>query len=211
MMPHAHLADTRLIRAGLTHNVCMRASLVLTLIGDDKPGIVEQLSDRVLAMGANWEESSMARLAGKFAGVLRVSVDADRADALAERLRTLNASGLTVVVEPSSGGAPARDASGLLELSLIGNDQPGIIRDITRALAQHRVNIETLETDVSNAPMTGEPLFHAHATLRVPTGVTVDQLRQVLESLAGELMVDLAIREDTTSDRPPGPGVSARA
>ena len=64
----------------------MRRSLVLTVIGDDKPGIVEQLADQVLAAGGNWEESRMARLAGKFAGILRVSVDADRAEALAGEL-----------------------------------------------------------------------------------------------------------------------------
>ena len=79
----------------------MRTSLVLTVIGDDKPGIVEQLSDRILATGANWEESRMARLAGKFAGLLRVSVDADHADTLAAALRSLDAGGLTVVVERS--------------------------------------------------------------------------------------------------------------
>ena len=79
----------------------MRTSLVLTVIGDDKPGLVEQLSDLVLAAGANWEESRMARLAGKFAGLLRVSVDAERADALAARLTTLEAEGLTVVIKRS--------------------------------------------------------------------------------------------------------------
>ena len=56
----------------------MRTSLVLTIIGDDRPGIVEQLAEEVLDAGANWEESRMARLAGKFAGLLRVSVEAGR-------------------------------------------------------------------------------------------------------------------------------------
>jgi glycine cleavage system regulatory protein len=64
----------------------MRTSLVLTIIGDDKPGIVEQLSDQILATGANWEESRMARLGGKFAGLLRLTVDRARADALTAEL-----------------------------------------------------------------------------------------------------------------------------
>src|SRR5689334_20290929 len=126
----------------------MRTSLVLTVIGDDKPGIVEQLSDRILATGANWEESRMARLAGKFAGVLRVSVEDDRAEALAASLRTLAAGGLTVVVEHSVGGSAAARS---IQLELVGNDHPGIVRDIARALAQHRVNIEELETGVTSA------------------------------------------------------------
>lgn len=171
----------------------MRTSLVLTVIGDDKPGIVEQLSDRVLETGANWEESRMARLAGKFAGLLRVSVEADRAEQLAGALRALDAGGLTVVVEPSVEGEGAEPRK--VSLEVVGNDHPGIVRDISRALAQHDVNIEELETEITSAPMSGEALFHARASLRVPPSVAIDRLRGVLESLAGELMVDLALGE----------------
>jgi glycine cleavage system regulatory protein len=171
----------------------MRTSLILTVIADDKPGIVEQLSDRIVAAGANWEESRMARLAGKFTGLLRVSVDAAKADALAESLRSLTQAGLTVVVEHGAQGAPA-DARTIV-LDLIGNDHPGIIRDIARVLAQHQVNIEELETGVTSAAMSGEPLFRARASLRVPPGVTTDRLRAILEALAGELMVDLTLAE----------------
>lgn len=173
----------------------MRTSLVLTVIGDDKPGIVEQISDRVLATGANWEESSMARLAGKFAGLLHVSAPADRAEALAADLRTLSSSGLTVVVEESR--APEPPPSERLHLSVIGNDRPGIVRDISRTLAGHQVNIELLDTFVTGAPMTGEPLFHVEATVRVPPAVTAERLRAVVEALAGELMVDVTF-EDVT-------------
>jgi glycine cleavage system regulatory protein len=172
----------------------MRTSLVLTLIGDDKPGIVEQLSERVLATGANWEESHMARLAGKFVGLLRVSVDADQADALAATLRALDAGGLSIVVERSA--APAAAApTGLIWVELIGHDHPGIVHDIARALAQHGVNIEELETDLTSAPMSGETLFRARARLSVPTAVASTQIRSVLESLAGELMVELTVAE----------------
>jgi glycine cleavage system regulatory protein len=169
----------------------MRTSLVLTVLGDDKPGIVEQLSDQILAAGANWEESRMARLAGKFAGLLRVSVDADRADGLAASLMTLGAGGLTVVVEPSSDSQAGAFRTWRLEL--VGNDHPGIIRDISRVLAQHQVNIEELDTDVTSAPMSGEALFRARALLRIPSTITLDALVGVLEALAGELMVDLAV------------------
>jgi glycine cleavage system regulatory protein len=171
----------------------MRTSLVLTVIGDDKPGIVEQLSDRIRATGANWEESRMARLAGKFAGLLRVSVDAGQADALSARLRALDAGGLAIVVERSA--QSAAQSPRLIWLELIGHDHPGIVHDIARALAQQGVNIEELETDLTSAPMSGDTLFRARATLSVPQTVSVEQLRSVLEALAGELMVDLALRE----------------
>jgi glycine cleavage system regulatory protein len=171
----------------------MRTSLVLTVIGDDKPGIVEQLSDQILAAGANWEESRMARLAGKFAGVLRVSVDADRAEALAATLAAIGAGGLRVVVERS--GDAAATSFRTLRLELLGNDHPGIIRDISRVLAQHHINIEELETDVTSAPMSGEALFRARAQLRLPSTITLDRLRTVLESLGSELMVDVVLEE----------------
>jgi len=170
----------------------MQVSLVLTVIADDKPGIVEQLSDEILGAGANWEESRMARLAGKFAGLLRVSIDEDRADALAARLKTL-APSLTVVVERSGEGDTLDFRT--LHLELLGHDRPGIVRDISRVLAQHQVNIEELETDTTTAPMSGEALFRARAILRIPSTVTIEQLRRVLESLAGELMVDLALED----------------
>lgn len=175
----------------------MRASLVLTIIGDDKPGIVEQLSDQILATGANWEESRMARLGGKFAGLLRLTVERDRADALVTELTKLETAGLTIVVEQSS----EQDAGSYrtVRLELLGHDRPGIVRDISRALAHHRVNIEELETDVTSAPMSGEALFRARAELGVPATVTTEMLRELLEAIAGELMVDLMLEESSSS------------
>lgn len=172
----------------------MRTSLVVTVIGDDRPGIVEQLSDRILDAGGNWEESRMARLAGKFAGLLRVSVDADKADTLASRLTMLDEGGLKVVAERS--GEAAAAAFRIFALDVVGSDQPGIVRQISGALAQHGVNIEELDTEVMSAPMSGETLFRARARLGLPAAVTVDAIRGILESLAADLMVDLTFAEN---------------
>ena len=171
----------------------MGTSLVVTVIGNDRPGIVERLSEVVLAAGANWEESRMARLAGKFAGILRISVASAHADALASALRALTSDGLTVVVESSAEGQA--ETFRTVRLELVGNDHPGIIRDISKVLAQHQVNIEELETSVSGAPMTGEQLFRAAVQLRLPAAVTTEWLRGRLEALAGELMVDVTLDE----------------
>src|ERR1700730_3623690 len=170
----------------------MYMSLVLTVIGDDKPGIVEQLSDQVLDAGANWEESRMARLGGKFAGVLRVTADAEGAERLTAGLAVLEAAGLKFVSEGSSGEPTDFRTIGL---ELVGNDRPGIVRDISRVLTRHGVNIEELETELTSAPMTGGDLFRARARLRMPPTLEVAALRAVLESLAGDLMVDLAFDE----------------
>jgi glycine cleavage system regulatory protein len=171
----------------------MGTSLVVTIIGNDRPGIVERLSDVVLDAGANWEESRMAHMAGKFAGILRISVDTPQADALASGLRAMASDGLTVIVERS--GEARRDALRTVRLELVGNDHPGIIRDIAKVLAQNQVNIEELETGVSGAPMSGEHLFRARAQLRLPATVATEWLRAKLEALAGELMVDVSLDE----------------
>ena len=171
----------------------MQTSLVLTIIADDQPGIVEKLAEHVLATGANWEESRMARLGGKFAGLLRVTVNREAADALASRLTALNSNALTVVVTRTAESDPVSLRT--LRLDLVGNDRPGIVRDISRVLARQGVNIDELETDLASAPMSGEPLFRARAHLHVPSTVSLDTLRRQLEDLAGELMVDLAIED----------------
>jgi glycine cleavage system regulatory protein len=174
----------------------MSTSLVLTVIADDRPGIVETLASAILAAGANWEESRMARLSGKFAGLLRVSVEEAEADALARRLAALSGPEMTIVVGRTSTTAPQTFQS--LHLELVGNDRPGIVRDVAQVLAAQHVNIEDLETDVVSAPMSGEMLFRAKADLRVPSTLTVDALRRQLESLAGELMVDVDLMEVDT-------------
>jgi glycine cleavage system regulatory protein len=167
----------------------MRTSLVLTVIGADRPGIVEQLSDQVLAAGGNWEESTMARLAGQFAGLLRVSVDTDRADRLAASLRTLSSADLTIVVARSGDADVPRSLS--LTLDIVGSDRPGIVRDISHVLARQGINIEELETSVESAAMSGETLFRARARVRVPDTRAVGDIREILEALADNLMVDL--------------------
>ena len=171
----------------------MRTSLVLTVIGADRPGIVEQISDHVLAAGANWEESRMARLAGKFAGVLRVSVDAERANRLADDLRTLASGDLTVVIE--HGSEVSAGSSRALAIEIVGHDRPGIVRDISHVLARRGVNIEELETGVTSAPMSGEPTFRARARVRLPDTTSLDDIRAALEAMADNLMVDLEFDE----------------
>ena len=171
----------------------MRTSLVLTVIGADRPGIVEQLSDQVLAAGANWEESRMARLAGKFAGLLRVNVDTAQADRLARGLRALSSSDLTVVVEHSVDVNAGRFVS--LTLEIIGSDRPGIVHDISGVLAQEGINIEELETEITSAAMSGEMIFRARARVRLPEGRNVGEIREILEALADNLMVDIVFDE----------------
>ncbi|MFC6288101.1 glycine cleavage system protein R [Nocardioides sp. GCM10027113] len=170
------------------------ATLLLTVIGDDRPGLVSALSAPITAHGASWERSQLARLAGKFAGVLLVAVADDRRDALIADLRALEGSGLRVTVDPTD--VPAEPVTQRLHLDLLGADRPGIVAEISAALAERRVSIEELATDVREAPMAGGTLFEARAVLVAPPDAGTDELRGMLEGLADELMVEIRLSDD---------------
>lgn len=169
----------------------MRASLVITFTGPDRPGIVSALSQVVASHGGNWEKSRMARLSGRFAGILQVSIDAGQADPLAAALERVE--GLTVRVDrdlPSE--LPLGEQR--LHLELTGTDRPGIVRDVTGALARRGVSIVDLSTESVSAPMSGEALFKATADLRCTQHVQLDELRREVEGrLTEDLMVDLTL------------------
>ena len=169
------------------------ATFTLTCIGDDRPGLVSALSAPIKAHGASWERSQMSRLAGKFAGILMVAVPDDRADALAADLRALKDIGLLVALEQTD--KPADHASVQLSLDLLGADHPGIVAEISAALAAQGIGIEELSTDVREAPMSGGMLFEASAVLEAPPETSMQELRSMLEALADELMVEIRLSD----------------
>ncbi len=168
--------------------------LVLTLIGTDRPGIVEVLAETIASHGGNWLESRMAHLAGKFAGVLRIEAPDDRMSDLQSALRALEGQGLTLVLE-RSGGTPPPSARHTLEIELLGLDRPGLVRQISDVLAKRHINVEELATDRVSAPMSGDLLFRAKIRVDVPASAEVAELRQALEHLAMDLMVEVRVAE----------------
>jgi glycine cleavage system regulatory protein len=174
-------------------------TLVLTAIGDDRPGLVSALSARLTAHGASWERSQMSRLAGKFAGIVEVCVPADNVPALVTDLDNLAAEGLQVTVGHTPAGAtPSTDAdvAHRWTLDVVGADRPGIVDQISSLLSERGISIEDLGTAVSNAPMAGGTLFVAHASLTAPAGSDAADVRAVLEALADELMVEVALADE---------------
>jgi glycine cleavage system regulatory protein len=167
-------------------------ALTLTLIGPDRPGLVRALSERIAVVGGNWLESRMARLAGQFAGILLVDVPAGEVDRLIADLAALEHEGLRATVERGLYEEPSTPHQTLL-LELVGQDRPGIVREIAQLLASRGVNIEELTTRVVSGSFSGESLFEAEAKLLVPADVPAEELRQLLETLANELMVDVRI------------------
>lgn len=170
----------------------MITSLVLTVIGPDRPGIVSQLAARAQGLGANWAGSRMATLAGQFAGMVHLEVPTENADALASALQELQSPDLRVVIA-RSGGPPAPAGHRLVKIELVGHDRQGIVRDLSAIFAQRNVSIEELHTEVASAAMSGEHLFKVKALLRVPDAIQNDDLRRGLEALANEMMVDISL------------------
>jgi len=173
----------------------MNVSLVITVIGPDRPGIVRMLADCGRAFDANWAESRMASLAGQFAGIVRWEVAAEKAESMAAALRDLEASGLRIVIAKAESTRAAQDRR-LIHLELIGQDRPGIIDEVSRALSDRDVSIEELETEFTSGAWSGEQLFKAVALLSVPNSLAVDSLRGALEDLANEFIVDLTLHEE---------------
>ncbi len=171
----------------------MQHSLVMTVIGNDRPGLVESVANIVAEHGGNWLESRMSRLGGQFAGIVHVEVPSDREQALAKALKALDARGLTVVVH--SDQRQTRDLSRTNILEIVGQDRPGIVRQISHTLAEAGVNVEELETECASAAMSGETLFKARAVLHVPPACDVGKLREALEKIAADLIVEISLEK----------------
>lgn len=168
---------------------------MLTVIGDDRAGLVEALSDVVSAHGGNWEHSQLAELAGKFAGIVVVAAPADRIESLTASLRELD--GLLEVSAQhgtdTDAGMPDHDHR--LAIDLIGNDHPGIVHDVSRTLARHHLSIEKIDTATRDAPMAGGRLFEAHIVVAVPRSADPAAVRADLERIATELVVEIAVTD----------------
>lgn len=172
-------------------------SLVVTILGPDRPGLVSAVSDRATAHGANWADSVMANFAGQFAGIVHLQVPAQNCAALMAELAALQSPNLHIAL--SLGADGSTEPPRRLQLDLLGHDRPGIIHSISSQLAHHGVSIEKLQTHIASGAMSGEQMFHMSAQLSVPRALDSDTLRNSLEGLANELMVDISFEDGASA------------
>jgi len=172
----------------------MARALVLTVIGKDQPGLVEALAELIAQHEGSWDESRMARLAGHFAGVVQVHLHEDHAEGLIASLPTLADRGLSVSVVDSDWSLAVVDHRGPWRFELVGQDRPGIMREISRTLASLGVSMQELRTVIESAPMSGERLFRAEAELVPPARVGFEQIRTSLEQLADDMVIDITLK-----------------
>jgi glycine cleavage system regulatory protein len=168
----------------------MNQHFALTVIADDRPGIVEKVAEVVSNNDGNWLESAMSRLGGKFVGILLVRLPGGREADLKQALDKLANQGIRVSVEAAD--KAHSDIGVLATLTVLGNDRKGIVREISTMLASKGVNVEALKTSIENAPMSGELLFRTEATVELPQGLNRDDLVTLLEQLSDDLVVEFA-------------------
>lgn len=170
----------------------INTSLVMTVLGEDRPGLVEKLSAAIGKHQGNWLGSHLSSMAGHFGGMVHVLVPTDQVEPLISTLRELEPMGMTVLVKT---GLPSetKEMPTQAELKVMGNDRPGIISKISQAIASHGINVEELSTEYSSAPMSGTAMFNARARLFLPASASVKDLQRKLEQIASDLMVDIEI------------------
>lgn len=173
----------------------MNTQLVLTVICDDRPGVVELLAYTINQHHGNWLESRMAHLAGKFAGILQVAVAESHLAELRTALNQLAEKGLKIVIEDAV--TISKPDCREFSFSVVGNDRPGIVREIAQAFAARHINMGELETACSSMPWSGEPLFEATGVIEVPKSVDMNELYDYLDKIADELAVDIRLESST--------------
>jgi glycine cleavage system transcriptional repressor len=172
----------------------MRSHLVVTITCPDRPGIVERVTEVLVGYAANWEESRLARLGGDFAGIVKISVPKEKAEALTQALRQLADEQWSVAVKirPSSAADPLAGYA-LYDLRLVGADHEGIVHRVASYLAGQGINVENLETEMVPAPMSASPLFQMQTQIKVPPRLPLADLKESLERIGEELGVDIEV------------------
>ena len=164
----------------------MNCDLIMTVLGADRQGLVNQLAQTVADHGGNWLESRMARLAGQFAGVVRIQCPEDKVDDL---VAALNEAGLNIQVARES--AAESPTLRMVQIQVMGNDRPGIVRELTTAISHAGGNVEEFSTGLESAPMSGHPMFRAEGTVSIGLDDSLDSLQEAIEQLGEDLTVDL--------------------
>lgn len=157
-------------------------------VGDDRPGLARSLADAIVGAGGNWLESHFARLGGKFVGSVLVELPGDRLGQLDEAIAAMDAAGFHVTLTPST--ETEQPGGSEFCFDLVGRDRPGIVQEVSAALAALDVNIVELESSTEAGAMSGERLFRARACVQVPEGMPLMGVQEALERISGEIMVD---------------------
>ncbi|NVK86783.1 MAG: glycine cleavage system protein R [Gammaproteobacteria bacterium] len=169
----------------------MTAKLLISVFGDDRPGIVQRLSQVVRDQDGNWLESHLSHLGGRFAGLILAEFPATKLDTAFAELNQL--SELTLDIRAEILADAPRDYH-KFDIEIVGNDKAGIVNEITNALSRVMVNVESLNSTIEPAPMSGGELFKAAIVAAAPLDLDIAEIQTALEAIAADLMVEINMR-----------------
>jgi glycine cleavage system regulatory protein len=161
--------------------------LILTVIGQDKAGLVEQLATVIASHQGNWMASNLSHLGGYFAGILQLEVPEEHLFGLTTELERM--SDLDIKIQQGLDSELHLDKQ--LQFVITGNDRPGIVRELSSVIKHKGANITHFESSKQSAPNWGVPLFHAIATVELPAGLNKDEVVKALEAIASDVVVDV--------------------
>ena len=179
----------------------MKSRLICSFIGDDKHGLIELLAKAISDCHGSWTESSMVRLSGQFAGIVKVAIDEANIETLRLACERLDNQGLAVYLknvdqEPCSASNSDDPTASQLQLNIVGNDRPGIIYEVSQALAAAKINVIKMKTHLSSAPMSGDSLFNSTMLLTNEYDHDLDVLEQQLEKISERLSVEIDLETE---------------
>ncbi len=167
-----------------------QSNLVVTAVGEDKPGIVNELSRSVMDCGCNIEDSRMSVLGGEFAVILLVSGNWNTIAKLETQLQGVGERlGMTVVTK-RTGGRTAADNLLPYAADVVSIDHPGIVHSLANFFSSRSINIEEMHTSSYRAAHTGTPMFTVHLEIGIPSEVHIAQLREAFLDFCDELNLD---------------------
>ena len=181
----------------------MKVSAILTVLGSDRPGLTASLSGAVTGLGGNWLESHLARLRGVYVGSVLVELPRAQIHALRGALAEIDKNGLRVDLLEVGPAQP--ENCKVMAVEVVGQDRPGIVHEVTAALSSAGVNIASFESRIENSSWSGVPLFKALIEVNAAPGTSDDDVREALESISGDLIVDFGPVPRTEQPRQMGP------
>ncbi len=166
------------------------SQLVLSALGEDRPGIINELSRCVLNNGCNISDSRMTVLGGEFAILLLIDGNwntiaklEDQVAGLEERL------GLSITTRRTARKATRKD---LLPygVDVVSLDQPGIVYNLAGFFSKRQINIQEMATSSYAAAHTGTPMFSVHLTIDIPASLQISVLREEFMDFCDQLNLD---------------------
>lgn len=173
----------------------MNKQVIMTVISEDRPGIVESIAKVVSQHNGNWLESRLSRLAGKFAGIVQISVEEEQCDALVKQLQALQQHGISIAIDANHTNTNSVQPNATWRFSIMGNDRPGIIREVSQAFAKRHINLEELNSQCTSAPHSGVPLFSASGKIQLPDNLDIDDLEESLAKISDDLAIDIQLEQ----------------